>query len=151
MPKLIIVRGLPGSGKSTFAHKLADRGGLILVEPDALLVKDGKYDYTPERYADAVDQALMMVGLLGSCVTRPDCVYADVLPTNADVERVWNRYLYASLKEGKQLVVYDMPLISVDTALHRNRHGVRKEDIKRMHDTWQDWPGALSPEEVGLP
>jgi hypothetical protein len=150
MSKLIIIRGLPGSGKSTFAHKLADKAGLLLIEPDALVVTDGKYDYTPHRFMDAVDTSLTLLGLAASSPTHPDCVYADVLPTVADVERVWYRYLFAGSKDGKELVVYDMPLISVETSLSRNRHGVREEDVKRMHDTWQDWPGALSP-EVGEP
>lgn len=150
MSRLIIIRGLPGSGKSTFAHKLADKAGLLLIEPDALVVHDGVYDYTPHRFLDAVDTAMTLLGMVGSTPTRPDCVYADVLPTVADVERVWYRYLFAGGKEGKELVVYDMPLISVEASLSRNRHGVREEDVRRMHDTWQDWPEALSP-EVGEP
>ena len=40
-PILTIVRGLPGSGKSTYARKLAAETGCTLIEPDALLVKDG--------------------------------------------------------------------------------------------------------------
>ena len=148
--KLTIIRGLPGSGKSTFAHRLADRNGLLLIEPDALVVTDGKYDFTRQRFESATSTALLAVGLVGSSPTHPDCVYADVLPTIADVERVWYRYLFAGGKEGKELVVYDMPLISVETSLSRNRHGVVEEDIRRMHDDWQPWPGALSP-EVGEP
>ena len=150
MSRLIIIRGLPGSGKSTFAHKLADKTGLLLIEPDALVVRDGEYDYTTQRFADAVDTALTVLGLVASSPTHPDCVYADVLPTIADVERVWYRYLFAGTKEGKELVVYDMPLISVEASLSRNRHGVIEEDIRRMQGDWQSWPGALSP-EVGEP
>ena len=42
---LIIVRGLPGSGKSTFAELLGD----IICTTDDFHMKDGKYCWTAEK------------------------------------------------------------------------------------------------------
>ena len=51
-PILTIVRGLPGSGKSTYARKLAAETGCTLIEPDALLVKGGVKNFKAKLDAD---------------------------------------------------------------------------------------------------
>jgi len=57
--RLVIVRGLPGSGKSTFAKRLLDgiksRGGKASRhENDDYHIICGKYQYDPARQAEAV-------------------------------------------------------------------------------------------------
>lgn len=44
---LIIVRGLPGSGKSAFAKLLANPG--FICTADDYLMVNGKYEWTPEK------------------------------------------------------------------------------------------------------
>ena len=61
MSKLTIFRGLPGSGKTTMARKLAAQTGAILIEPDELLIENGVYRYTPERYREAVWRCEVML------------------------------------------------------------------------------------------
>jgi predicted kinase len=45
---LIIIRGLPGSGKSSFA-KLIDSNPDFICTADDFLMEDGKYNWSPER------------------------------------------------------------------------------------------------------
>jgi predicted kinase len=45
MPKLTIIRGLPGSGKSTHAKSL----GCFFVETDMYYMRDGIYEWTQEK------------------------------------------------------------------------------------------------------
>lgn len=136
MPKLTIIRGLPGSGKSTFARELSDKLGITLLEPDALLVQEGIYNYSPERHAEAARMARYMVkDVIVTC--QADCIYADVLPALQDVKRLihcidmyTNRFTYE---------VHDMPLLTAEESFERNLHKVRKSDIKRMSEQWEPW------------
>ena len=43
--ELVLVRGLPGSGKSTYARSL----GYPNFEADMFFIKDGKYVYNPAK------------------------------------------------------------------------------------------------------
>jgi predicted kinase len=45
MATLTIVRGLPGSGKSTYAKSL----NVFHIEADMFCMKDGKYEFDAER------------------------------------------------------------------------------------------------------
>ena len=48
MKELIILRGIPGSGKSSFAELLKPMGAFIIAADDFHMV-DGVYDWKPER------------------------------------------------------------------------------------------------------
>jgi hypothetical protein len=138
LPCLTIVRGLPGSGKSTLAHEIAGKTGAIVVEPDALLVVCGQYLYSPERYRKAVMYCTEIVTMLGAL--GADCIYADVLPTCAEVRALVRNYKALLPPECAGICCTDIRSLEIteQEALERNRHNVRPEDIRRMAETWQD-------------
>lgn len=150
LPLLTIVRGFPGSGKTTFGRELAAKQNGLFVEPDMFLYdRDGKYNYTKEAFQDAVrsiKDILEHYFDLGGMFA----VYADVLPRIGDVIRFSTdldnsiRYGFCSLMEPTDPApfnfrVHDMPKITYEEAKARNVHNVCEEDLKRMFDEWEDW------------
>lgn len=140
MSKLTIIRGLPGSGKTLHAQAIQETFGTMLIEPDALLVQDGEYRYTAERYVEAKKRSLEMVTTCG--LAGADVIYADVLPTVREVEDVIESYCAGWAKP--EIAVIDQPRISTDESFRYNEHDVRREDIERMAATWQPWPAEVT-------
>jgi predicted ABC-type ATPase len=142
-PILTIVRGLPGSGKSTYARNLADETGAMILEPDALLVVGGEYCYNQRLFNVACDFSLELLQKIGEA--GADAIYADVLARRAYVRDVihayrnGNRRSFHHSETGFSIAVIDMPLLTVDESMARNRHHVRREDIEHMAATWEPW------------
>lgn len=140
---LTIVRGLPGSGKSSYARALAAKTGAILIEPDSLIVRGGLYGYDQKLFDVACDFSLELLQKIGEA--GADAIYADVLARRAYVRDVihayrnGNRRSFHHSETGFSIAVIDMPLLTVDESMARNRHAVRREDIERMAATWEPW------------
>ena len=134
-PILTIVRGLPGSGKSSYARKLAAETGAMLIEPDAMLVVGGEYVYTPKRYIEACKSAKYI--LKSAIAVKMDVIYADVLPTIESVNSIIDVEAYQATIYTIRVI--DMPLLTVEESIAHNRHNVRREDIERMAATWEPW------------
>lgn len=52
LPRLVLIRGLPGSGKSTMAAEL-ERAGYVHLEADQFFMRDGRYEFDGSRVKDA--------------------------------------------------------------------------------------------------
>ncbi len=61
--KLVLVRGLPGAGKSTFSKIIADHFGYIHVENDMFRKQGGNYVLQPSEYNDVRKAALDVVAV----------------------------------------------------------------------------------------
>ena len=141
--KLTIIRGLPGSGKSTLGRRLAEESGSIFIEPDMFCVNKGIYRYTPNRYEAAVRQSLDFLRK-ANC----DVVYADVLPTRADVMRVFNSYFWCQTDKAVEHEFRLIALrISVEEALAKNIHHVNEYDLRRMASSWEN---CIGEERIAL-
>ena len=53
LPKLIILRGLPGSGKAEYAKHLTKNGGVILSSEDYFKDENGVYTYDRKKLKDS--------------------------------------------------------------------------------------------------
>lgn len=135
--KIYIFRGLPGSGKSTEAAKLQKMvGNPMIIEPDALLIRGGDYLFADDAWWKAVRTATKMCDL--AFQMGADVIYADVLPTTDDVERILWHF------PGYEYAIFDMQKLTVAESSVRNTHRVRKCDLERMAATWEDWKKDIS-------
>ena len=137
---ITFVRGLPGSGKSTFARSIMEKTGAILIEPDMFLTNNYEYRYTPERWEQAKILAQRIVEGIAQR-QHADIIYADVLPRINDVDSIVRDLQWYGVKA--KYFVWEMPRITREESIARNRHNVRPEDIDQMIRDWEPYPGAI--------
>jgi predicted kinase len=121
--RLVLVRGIPGSGKSTFAQKVAALG-FMHVENDQFFMKNGQYQYDPERIGHAVAWARRLVQSHLEAGRR-------VVVANTFV-RV--EHLEEMLAMARKSQVF------VAKGEWKNIHGVPSETIERMAQAFEPHP-----------
>ncbi len=136
--KLIILRGLPGSGKTELATELIkkNKGRGYVFSTNDYFIEDGKFKYDPKKVKDAhlwtVSRAVEAMGKGRELV----------IINNTNV-RKWEAkpYVLAGINNG-----YSVKFIEPDTEwkfnpnelTNRDTHNVPIEVIKRMLGSWED-------------
>lgn len=125
--EVIILRGVPGSGKSTFARKLAPREHIC--EADEFMVNvDGEYDFNPARLGYCHDQCyekFKRLLILGT----PTVINANTNTTTKEFKA------YVKLAES---MGYKVTFLIIE-----NRHGkssvhdVPEDKVQLMRDRFQ--------------
>lgn len=132
MNKIILIRGVPGSGKSTYAKKLMKTmDNVVHFEADMYFDRDGEYKWKPEdvpkSHAWCFEQAQKAVE-----------DGKNVIISNT-FTRLWELAKYISLaeeyKKTHELVVYKM-----DNEF-KNIHNVPEETLKKMKDRFEPYKG----------
>ncbi len=131
---LTIIRGLPGSGKSTLGRRLAAEQNALFIEPDMLMYQNGEYKYDPAAYSVVVGSTYLVLREFFAYTPQAHAIFADVLPRKIDVQ-----HLIQYLHNQRYVKVIDMPLLSVEESIRRNIHRVRREDIEYMAKLWEPW------------
>lgn len=125
---LYIVRGLPGSGKSTLGATLA--AGRCYSADDFFVGEDGVYRFDPTKLSEAHSACQENVArALGAGEV--------VAVANTFCER-WELMPYFKIAKGARLVVislYDQGYNDVELA-RRNSHGVPAEAIRKMRQRY---------------
>lgn len=123
---LFIVRGLPGSGKSTIAKKLLNAGAASKhFEADMFFVRDGEYQFDASRIKEAHEWCQKKVRMT---LSQGD----NVVVSNTFVKQ-WEVQPYLDI--CSELGV-DYAII-VATGIYPNIHGVPDEVIDRMRLNWE--------------
>jgi predicted kinase len=123
----VILRGLPGSGKSTFAKRLAGEFAFVHLEADDHFFVRGTYQFDPARVADA--HALVVRDAVAHLRAGRRVVVA-----NTHV-RLWEM---AAVVGACQIA---MKRYCVVECLGRweSRHGVPADVIAQMLGRWEPW------------
>ena len=126
-----IMRGIPGSGKSTVAQQLAGEVGQIHSTDDYFYV-DGEYRFDPSKLGEY--HARNLEAFCACLDAGVPIVICD--KTNIKI-RDFCDYVKAAEKAGYQVVYVILPHPTVSEAARRNIHGVPHTTIERMIYQWE--------------
>ena len=141
--RLILIRGIPGSGKSTFAKsimKKADGVKREIFEADQFFMKSGKYDWNPSKIADAHKDCFERMKWFLSSNEKAEAIVANTFTTKKELEP----YLkYAS--ENK----IDVTIFRMENRFD-NIHSVPDSTINKMLSRFQSISGEIIIKEKNV-
>lgn len=101
MSRLQLIRGLPGSGKSTIASKYKH---VLVIEPDMLCITDGVYDWSPEKEKR---NRLAVIAFADTMMKNNiDVVVSSVMPSLHD-DSLLGRILTSAKKNNVSVYIHD--------------------------------------------
>lgn len=130
---MFIMRGLPGSGKSTAARRLAADYDAIICSADDYFVNSdtGEYEFNGSLLRHAHQFCQKMAA---SALRQNRSVVID----NTNIKRKdVEVYVELARRIGVQVSVVSTDERDVDVCFSRNTHGVPREVIQRMKDQYQ--------------
>lgn len=124
--KLVLIRGIPGSGKSTMAKEYVKKGFDHFEADMFFLDKDGNYNFNPKKIKDAH----------AWCKSKCDASLSqgrDVVISNTFTQK-WEMTDYINLAAWK---CADLEILTA-TGNYQNVHGVPADVIARMKARWEE-------------
>ena len=136
MGRMIILRGIPGSGKTTYA-KNQGWGKEIICSTDHYFERPGGYKFHPSDLG-AAHQASQQKAF-GLCRTGAPLVVIDNTHT-----RIWEMQSYLQIaKEHNYEVQVVRLMVNPEKAAERCIHGVSSDRVKAMDQRMEPFEGEL--------
>lgn len=129
--KLALVRGMPGSGKSSVAKMFAAKYGLLHFENDAYLYVDGKYVWTPARQKAAAKQCFK--DTVAALKAGKSVIVSNVFPLKKSLQR----YVRAGEAAGASIAVFRV------VSMYQNVHNVPDCVLADMQSSFEAWPNEV--------
>jgi predicted ABC-type ATPase len=129
MSHVIVLSGVSGNGKSTYAEKLLQETQGVKVSADHFFMKNGVYNFDPYKLGSAhADCFRRFIGYITSDCGLPPCVVVD--NTNTTVEEI-SPYMLASAAfcYSVEIRTINCDVGDIDTLVARNIHGVSRSAI----------------------
>ncbi|KAL8207492.1 UNVERIFIED_CONTAM: hypothetical protein K2H54_057086, partial [Gekko kuhli] len=134
---LVLLRGVPGSGKSYLARSLLEDnpGGIILSTDDYFYTKSGQYQFNPDRLSEAHEWNWKRAKEAFEKRVTP------IIIDNTNIQ-AWEMKPYVALsQQHKYKVIFREPdtwwKFKPKELERRNIHGVSKEKIKKMLERYE--------------
>jgi predicted kinase len=128
MKKLILLRGLPGSGKSTFAKSISNES-TGHIESDMFFVKDGEYKFDGSKIKDAhnwcqdVVEHWMSSNEFETIIVSNTFTQEWEMKPYMDMAKEWEYQIFSIILENRHGGV--------------NQHGVPDEKLQQMNDRFE--------------
>lgn len=134
MVNLTLIRGLPGSGKSTRAKVLAGKTDAVHLEGDQYyeLEEDGEYFFNHKWLKDAHKRCQR---LTQACLD----IGRDVVVSNTFTQ-LWEMDVYLAMAANNLMI--DVSVLTM-TRMYGSIHNVPQEAIDRMEARWEDFEGEV--------
>lgn len=123
MKKILILRGIPGSGKSTFAAQ--QKGATIVSADDFFLTANGTYEYDRSRIQEAHQDCFKK--FLKAVERGDELIIVDNM--NAQAWEISPYYMVGTVS-GYAVEILNFTT-DVQTSAARNIHNVPEKDIER--------------------
>jgi predicted kinase len=135
MNTIILVRGLPGSGKSSFAAML----GAAVLEADQYFQQDGTYKFNPQKlrcahkWCQEEAEKYMQANV-------PKFFVCNTFTQNWELQP----YVELARKYAYRVVVLTIESgLDSDALAGRNLHSVPPDAIQRMANRWEDYANGV--------
>ena len=130
---LILVRGIPGSGKSTFANLIWN--SYAICEADKFFYdKDGNYNFDPSKLKQAHEWCQNEVEIKMQDNERNPQYYPEIVVSNTFTQE-WEMKAYFDLASKYDYKVFS--IIVENRHGGKNLHSVPDDTLKKMKDRFQ--------------
>lgn len=133
MKKLYIVRGLPGSGKSTFAEALVGSDFLVC-EADKYFIVDGEYKFDGTKIKQAHEWCRNRVETYMKDSLVNDQFYREIAVSNTFTQE-WEMEAYYKLAEQYGYMVFSIIVENRHGGV--NQHGVPADKLEQMKNRFE--------------
>ena len=133
MKKLYIVRGLPGSGKSTFAEALVGSDFLVC-EADKYFIVDGEYKFDGTKLKQAHEWCRNRVETYMKDSLVNDQFYREIAVSNTFTQE-WEMESYYKLAEQYGYMVFSIIVENRHGGI--NQHGVPADKLEQMKNRFE--------------
>jgi predicted kinase len=128
---LILIRGIPGSGKTTFAKALLKRINAYFYEADMFFMTESGYRFEASKLNLA--HHFCFNNTKNALANNSNCIVANTFSTLSEIEP----YLNLGKEYNARIVIYRM------TGHYQNVHSVPEKTIMKIQNRFIDMPNEI--------